>query len=99
MAKIKASSEQSTRLAAIRDALLPKLLSGEIRVAEAERFAAGERITRPIYLGSDDFSAFELWEKPDSQLIRVIWEKWKENQRRHSSRMAPPQIAQIMPRS
>ena len=37
MAKIKANSEQSSRLAAIRDALLPKLLSGEIRVAEAER--------------------------------------------------------------
>ena len=29
--------DQTKRLAAIRDALLPKLLSGEIRVAEAER--------------------------------------------------------------
>ena len=31
------NSLESETLAAIRDALLPKLLSGEIRVAEAER--------------------------------------------------------------
>ena len=33
----KANDDQSRTLAAIRDALLPKLLSGEIRVAEADR--------------------------------------------------------------
>ena len=32
--------EESTTLAAIRDALLPKLLSGEIRVKDAEKFMA-----------------------------------------------------------
>ncbi len=35
--KRNANSKESEKLAAIRDALLPKLLSGEIRVAEAER--------------------------------------------------------------
>ena len=35
--KQSANELQSQQLAAIRDALLPKLLSGEIRVAEAER--------------------------------------------------------------
>ena len=35
--QVHANLHQSRRLAAIRDALLPKLLSGEIRVAEAER--------------------------------------------------------------
>ena len=35
--KITTNVRQSAQLAAIRDALLPKLLSGEIRVAEAER--------------------------------------------------------------
>jgi type I restriction enzyme S subunit len=30
---------QSRTLAAIRDALLPKLISGEIRVKDAEKFA------------------------------------------------------------
>ncbi len=38
MAMIRANGEQSRTLAAIRDALLPKLLSGEIRVKDAERF-------------------------------------------------------------
>ena len=36
MGKIRANHEQSTTLAAIRDALLPKLLSGEVRVREAK---------------------------------------------------------------
>ena len=35
--QVRANLHQSRHLAAIRDALLPKLLSGEIRVAEAER--------------------------------------------------------------
>jgi type I restriction enzyme S subunit len=35
---MKASSEESTTLAAIRDTLLPKLTSGEIRVKDAEKF-------------------------------------------------------------
>jgi len=39
MAAMKANDEQSRTLAAIRDALLPKLLSGEIRVKDAEKFA------------------------------------------------------------
>jgi len=37
--RTKANSEESSMLAAIRDALLPKLISGEIRVKEAEKFA------------------------------------------------------------
>ena len=37
MKQQKANEDQSRALAAIRDALLPKLLSGEIHVAEAER--------------------------------------------------------------
>lgn len=37
MATIKANSEQSYTLATIRDNLLPKLMSGEIRVKEAEK--------------------------------------------------------------
>ena len=36
--KCKQLELESEKLAAIRDALLPKLLSGEIRVAEAECF-------------------------------------------------------------
>lgn len=35
---IKNNEIQSRTLASIRDALLPKLLSGEIRVKEAEKF-------------------------------------------------------------
>ena len=31
---------ESTTLAALRDALLPKLISGELRVKEAERFTS-----------------------------------------------------------
>lgn len=38
MAKIRSNDEQSRTLAALRDALLPKLLSGEVRVQDAERF-------------------------------------------------------------
>ena len=39
--RIKAAMEQSRTLAALRDALLPKLLSGEIRVADAEKIVEG----------------------------------------------------------
>jgi type I restriction enzyme S subunit len=35
------NAQQSRTLAAVRDALLPKLLSGEVRVKDAERFAEG----------------------------------------------------------
>jgi len=35
---IKVKDEESSTLAAIRDALLPKLISGEIRLKDAERF-------------------------------------------------------------
>jgi type I restriction enzyme S subunit len=34
--KIRANTEQSRTLAELRDTLLPKLISGEIRVREAE---------------------------------------------------------------
>ena len=37
--RIVANVRESNTLAAIRDALLPKLLSGEIRVAAAEKVA------------------------------------------------------------
>lgn len=37
--KMKANDDESHTLATMRDALLPKLLSGEIRVKDAERFA------------------------------------------------------------
>ena len=37
--QIKAGAEQSRSLAALRDALLPKLISGELRVPDAERIA------------------------------------------------------------
>ena len=35
---MKSNDEQSRTLAAIRDALLPKLLTGELRIGECERF-------------------------------------------------------------
>ncbi|MFO0871681.1 MAG: restriction endonuclease subunit S [Pirellulales bacterium] len=38
IARIKANSSQSRTLAALRDTLLPKLLSGELRIRDAERF-------------------------------------------------------------
>jgi type I restriction enzyme S subunit len=38
LAKIAQSERESRTLAALRDALLPKLISGEIRVRDAERF-------------------------------------------------------------
>jgi type I restriction enzyme S subunit len=38
IARVLAASIQSHTLAALRDALLPKLISGEIRVKDAERF-------------------------------------------------------------
>nr|BAL57129.1 type I restriction enzyme, S subunit [uncultured prokaryote] len=37
-ARIRACAEESRTLAALRDALLPKLISGELRVKDAERF-------------------------------------------------------------
>jgi len=37
--KIKWAMVQSRNLAALRDALLPKLISGELRVMDAERIA------------------------------------------------------------
>ena len=37
-ARANAATEQSRTLAALRDTLLPKLISGEVRVPEAERF-------------------------------------------------------------
>ncbi|NCC37228.1 MAG: restriction endonuclease subunit S, partial [Chloroflexia bacterium] len=39
--KVRSNLLQSRALAALRDTLLPKLLSGEIRVREAERIAEG----------------------------------------------------------
>jgi type I restriction enzyme S subunit len=36
------SHEESRTLAALRDRLLPKLISGELRVKDAERFADRE---------------------------------------------------------
>jgi hypothetical protein len=39
--RIVASKLQSRCLSALRDALLPRLLSGEMRVSEAERLAEG----------------------------------------------------------
>jgi type I restriction enzyme S subunit len=41
LAKMSAHERESRTLAALRDALLPKLISGELRVEDAERFAAG----------------------------------------------------------
>ena len=38
MNKVYANDKESRTLASIRDSLLPKLLSGEIRVKDAERF-------------------------------------------------------------
>jgi type I restriction enzyme S subunit len=40
MQTIKVKDEESRTLTAIRDALLPKLLSGEIRVPEAEKMVS-----------------------------------------------------------
>lgn len=40
MARVKASAEQSRTLAALRDTLLPKLISGELRIRDAERAVA-----------------------------------------------------------
>jgi type I restriction enzyme S subunit len=36
---MEANQVESRNLAALRDALLPKLISGEIRVTDAEKFA------------------------------------------------------------
>jgi type I restriction enzyme S subunit len=38
-AQIQANDEQSRTLAALRDTLLPKLMSGELRVRDAEKLA------------------------------------------------------------
>ncbi len=40
MARTKAATEQSRTLAALRDTLLPKLISGELRIRDAERAVA-----------------------------------------------------------
>jgi len=37
MTRVKANSEQSRTLVTLRDALLPQLMSGELRVRDAER--------------------------------------------------------------
>ena len=41
--RVHLNDEESRTLAAIRDALLPKLISGEIRIKDAEKMA-GERV-------------------------------------------------------
>jgi type I restriction enzyme S subunit len=41
LTKIAHNERESRTLAALRDALLPKLIAGELRVKDAERFAAG----------------------------------------------------------
>ncbi len=41
MSTIRQNDEQTQILAALRDALLPKLLSGEIRIKDAEKFIGG----------------------------------------------------------
>jgi type I restriction enzyme S subunit len=38
VAKIAANERESITLAVLRDTLLPKLISGELRVEDAERF-------------------------------------------------------------
>jgi type I restriction enzyme S subunit len=40
--RIQKSNEQSTSLASLRDTLLPKLISGELRVPDAERIVGGQ---------------------------------------------------------
>jgi type I restriction enzyme S subunit len=40
-AQAEANRKQSRTLAALRDALLPKLLSGELRIKDAELFVGG----------------------------------------------------------
>jgi type I restriction enzyme, S subunit len=40
----KANVDESRTLAALRDALLPKLISGELRVKDAEQFVAAGRV-------------------------------------------------------
>jgi type I restriction enzyme S subunit len=42
--KASASERESRALAALRDALLPKLIRGEIRVKDAERFLKERRL-------------------------------------------------------
>ena len=43
MARIKANSRESRTLATLRDTLLPKLLSGELRIAASKSVRAGAR--------------------------------------------------------
>ena len=38
--RVVSNLEESRTLAALRDALLPKLISGEVRVGDAERFVS-----------------------------------------------------------
>ena len=42
-AKLRICAEESRTLAALRDSLLPKLISGEMRVGDAERFVRAEQ--------------------------------------------------------
>jgi len=47
-AKLHAANEESRTLAALRDTLLPKLISGELRVKDAEKFLhLGANYIRP----------------------------------------------------
>jgi type I restriction enzyme S subunit len=43
LAKMAENEREARTLAAIRDALLPKLISGELRVTDAQRFMAEAR--------------------------------------------------------
>jgi type I restriction enzyme S subunit len=40
-ARARTATEESRTLAALRDTLLPKLISGELRIKDAERFIKG----------------------------------------------------------
>jgi len=42
--RVNACSEESRTLAALRDALLPRLISGQLRVKDAERFLKERRL-------------------------------------------------------
>ena len=75
-AKAKVNMGESRTLAAIHDALLPKLLSGEIRVAAAEKvtWEAGGWIT---YVGSEAtlrvlFSPMRMGKRDDGARIPTV---------------------------
>jgi type I restriction enzyme S subunit len=44
-ARVRACAQESRTLAALRDTLLPKLIAGELRVKDAERFVSGSPVT------------------------------------------------------